>query len=261
MNRFLTRAFLTFFAVVLPLLPCAASTNFEELDKPPDGAYKGQLIVGGFFSLGVPTGSMIDAENNFIKGSTYTFTKNETTKEVWISHLSYMIGAFCEYMPIDYVGLHAKLYYSAIVQRTNFGSDYENTRKTLYQDVSFLFGPTIHATNRRPWDLSFTPLVGVSYGTYHAAPIAAKMITGFSPSSRSGSADPLAYGADLTASVYFSGGLYLALTGEWVRNTISLKAPVDQTNPQTGASYMNGGTKGTIDSWRFIISSGYAFSN
>ena len=251
-----------FFMLLLCLsVPCAASTNFAELDKPPEGAYKGQLLVGGFFSLGFPTGSMIDAEDSFIKNSTYTFTKNETTKVIWISHLSYMVGGFCEYMPLDYIGLHAKAYYSAIVQRTTFGSDYENERKTLYHDFSLLVGPVFHATNRRPWDVALTPLIGLSYGEYHAAPIARTLISDYSPGSTKGKSSFLAYGADLTVSVYFSGGLYLALTAEWVRNKISLSAPVSQANPQTGAVYLNGGTSGTIDSWRLILSSGYAFSH
>ena len=247
--------------IALLSVPCAASTNFEELDKPPEGAYKGQLLIGGFFSLGIPTGSLIDAENSFIKNSTYEFTKNETTKVIWISHLSYMLGAFCEYMPIDYVGAHAKLYYSEIVQRTTFGPDYENKRKTLYRDVSFLVGPVFHATNRRPWDVSLTPLVGLSVGSYHATPIAKSLIQTYKPSYTKGNSSLLAYGADLTASVYFSGGLFIALTAEWVRNSVALSKPVDQVNPQTGAQYLNGGKSGTIDSWRIIVSSGYAFLN
>ena len=261
MTSSIMKYFFSMLLLALLTLPCRASTNFEELDKPPEGAYKGQLLVGGFFSLGIPTGSMIDAENSFIENSTYAFTKNETTKVIWISHLSYMFGGFCEYMPIDYVGLHAKAYYSAIVQRTTFGSDYENKRKTLYHDLSLLVGPVLHATNRRPWDISLTPLVGLSYGEYHAAPIARDLIPSYSPSSSKGKASFLAYGADLTASVYFSGGLYLALTAEWVRNSISFSSPVSEPNPQTGAVYMNGGKSGTIDSWRLVLSSGYAFSN
>jgi hypothetical protein len=71
----------------------------------------------------------------------------------------------------------------------------------------------------------------------------------------------LAYGADLTGTVYFSGGLFISLTAEWMRNSVTLKAPIDATNPQTGATYLGGGKSGTIDSWRIIISSGYAFSN
>ena len=233
---------LLFFAVFT--VPSLAGNAFEELDKPPEGAYKGQILVGGFFSMGIPTGTMMDAENSFIRNSTYDFTKNETTKEIWISHMSYMLGVFGEYMPIDWVGIHAKVYYSAIVQRTSFGSDYENTRKTVYEDFTFLTGPTLHATNRRPWDVSFTPLIGCSFGTYHAAPVARSLIPLFTPSSTTGKASYLAYGADLTASVYFSGGLYLSLTTEWVRNNITMSAPVDQTNPQTGASYLNGGKSG-----------------
>ena len=254
-----------FFAAILLsalALPCRAGTNFEELDKAPEGAYKGQLLVGGFFSMGLASGSMIGAEDSFIKNSTYTFSKNETTKVIWISHLSYMLGAFCEYMPIDYIGVHSRLYYSAVVQRTTFGPDYENRRKTVYSDLSLLVGPVFHATNRRPWDVSLTPLIGLSYGKYHAAPIARELLVpSFSPSSSSGKAGLLVYGTDLTASVYFSGGLYLSLTAEWVRNSVALDAPVDQTNTQTGKKFLNGGTSGTIDSWRLILSSGYAFRN
>ena len=243
-----------------------ADTNFEELDKPPDGAYKGQMLLGGFASMGIPTGSMINAEEDFVKNSSYTFDENDTTKAIWISHLSYSLGVFFEYMPFDYFGLYAKTAYSAITQRTSFGKDYANTRATLYYDFSLLVGPVLHATNRRPWDISLTPLFGYTYGVYYAAPIARKLILDnsgqkYSPSSYTGKAGWLTYGTDISVSIYFSGGFYLSLTGEWIRNSITLTAPLDKANPQTGAMYMSSGTSGIIDTFRIILASGYAFSN
>ena len=243
-----------------------ADTNFEELDKAPEGAYKGQMTAGILVSMGLPQGSMIDAEQSFIKNSTYTFPNNETTKEIWISHLSYSIGAFFEYMPFNYFGLFTKTAYSAINQRTSFGKDYANSSGTLYYDISLLIGPVLHATNRKPWDISLTPLFGYTYGVYTAAPIARKLVTTeggstFSPAAYKGKAGWLAYGTDISASVFFSGGLYLSLTAEWVRNSITLAKPVDQANIQTGAIYLSGKTSGYIDNFRIILSSGYAFSN
>jgi hypothetical protein len=46
----------------------AFAANFEELDKPPEGIYKGQILVGGYASIGMTLGSVIDAEDKFVKG-------------------------------------------------------------------------------------------------------------------------------------------------------------------------------------------------
>ncbi|MGL4369827.1 MAG: hypothetical protein ACRCUT_09185, partial [Spirochaetota bacterium] len=83
----------------------------------------------------------------------------------------------------------------------------------------------------------------------------------YQPSSYTGKAGVFSYGADLTASIYFSGGFYLALSAEWIRGSITLDSAVDQENPQTGVLYMDGGTSGKIEFLRIMISSGYAFSN
>ncbi|MGL4368317.1 MAG: hypothetical protein ACRCUT_01375, partial [Spirochaetota bacterium] len=168
--------FIFLYTIFFAAGPAFADTDFEELDKPPEGAYKGQILAGAFVSMGYPRGSMIDAEQDLIDGSTYTFTENETTKEIWISHLCYSFGAFAEYMPLDYLGVTARAGYSSIVQRSAFGKDYANVKGTLYRDFSFLAGPVLHATNRKPWDISLTPLAGITYGRYYAAPVARKLI-------------------------------------------------------------------------------------
>jgi hypothetical protein len=234
---------------------------FEELDKPPEGAYKGQIIVGGFVSLGVVQGSAINAENNFVKGSTYTFSSIETTKAVWITHLTYSFGLFGEYMPIDYIGAYSKIAFSTVVQRTDFGKDYPNKRKDLYSDVEFLVGPNFHATNRRPWDISLAPLAGIAFGDYSAIPIGKNLFSGYYPSGTKGKASLLVFGAELKFSIFFSGGFCSSLGVEWIRNGITLSSPVSPANPQTGAVYMSGGKSGDIDNFRIVFCGGYAFSN
>lgn len=237
------------------------SANFEELDKPPEGIYKGQILVGGYASMGIVKGSAIDAENKFVQGSSYTFTESETSKAFWINHLSYSFGVYAEYVIIDYLGVTAKSGYSSVVQRTDFGKDYANKSGVLYRDFSFLLGPTLHATNRKPWDISLTPLAGFSKGTYHATPVAAKYIDSYDPKNSAGKSSALVYGADLKLSLFFSGGFVMSLGGEWVRNTIKLSGAIKETNPQTGKQYMNGSTSGKLDNYRIVFTGGYAFGH
>jgi hypothetical protein len=248
-------------ALALFIENAAFAANFEELDKPPEGVYKGQILAGGYMSIGMAMGSIIDAEDKFVKGSTYTFSDSETTKALWINHISYSVGIFGEYLPIDYVGVYAKLGYSSVIQLTNFGKDYSNTRGSLYDGYTFLVGPNLHLTNRKPWDLSLAPLVGFAYGTYNATPVADKLLTGYDPANSKSTASGLIYGVELKLSLFFSGGFFLSLGGEWIRIPIKLSAPVDATNSQTGARFLNGGTSGEIDNVRFLLCAGYAFTN
>jgi hypothetical protein len=62
------------------------ATHFEELDKPPEGAHKGQIHLGAFESIGVPYGRILDAENDFVRNSTYTFLSSLTTKKIMVRH-------------------------------------------------------------------------------------------------------------------------------------------------------------------------------
>jgi len=109
------------------ITPCAA-IEFDELDKPPEGAHKGQMFLGVVISVGAPSGELVDAETAFVDGSTYTF-ENEVTKQLKVSHLFFGVGASFEYMPIDHVGAKTRAMQTIVVQRTEFGTDYENWRE------------------------------------------------------------------------------------------------------------------------------------
>lgn len=54
------RAYITLFLIIF-IAGCFPlySSQFEELDKPPEGAHEGQMLVGGFFSIGMPYGDAI----------------------------------------------------------------------------------------------------------------------------------------------------------------------------------------------------------
>jgi hypothetical protein len=252
------------FCLIVPMMLSGGrvfGANFEELDKPPEGIYKSQILVGGFASMGIAKGSAIDAEKNFVSGSSYTFTDSETAKAFWINHLSYSFGVYGEYVIIDYLGVTAKSGYSSVVQRTNFGKDYANKSAVLYRDFFFMLGPVVHATNRKPWDVSFAPMIGFSKGKYHASPVAAQYIDGYDPKNSSGKSSALVYGADLKLSLFFSGGFVMSVGGEWTRNNIILPGSINEHNPQTGKRYMNGSTSGTLDNYRVVFSGGYAFQH
>jgi hypothetical protein len=151
--------------------------------------------------------------------------------------------------------------YSSVIQLTNFGKDYSNTRGSLYDGYTFLAGPNLHLTNRKPWDLSLAPLIGFAYGTYTATPVADKLLPAYDPTNNKATTFGLIYGVELKLSLFFSGGFFLSLGGEWVRIPVKLSGSVDATNSQTGARFMGGGTSGDIDNIRFLLAAGYAFSN
>ena len=112
----------------------AYSTEFDELDKPPEGAHKGQMLLGGFVCIGVPMGDLVDAEDDFLEDSVYTFD-NEVTKSIEVSHQSFAFGISFEYMPLDHIGSITRLRKTYIVQRSNFGSAYQNWRGYIYRDT------------------------------------------------------------------------------------------------------------------------------
>lgn len=236
----------------------ASATEFDELDKPPEGAHEGQLLIGAFFTLGWPKSDLIDAEDKFLKGSTYTFDNN-ITKKLEVSHQSFSFGVNGEYMPINHLGCFLRLQRTYLIQNTAFGSDYENWKGYLYKDFSIYVGPAIHATNRKAWDFVLIPLLGYSFGKYNATPVAKKTIDGYGGDTGRKS-NALSYGAELNCTIYFTGGLYITFGGEWIRNTIKLGKDFTLTNPQTGNTY-NAKTSSTIDTYSIIISAGYAFSN
>lgn len=234
------------------------ASEFDELDKPPEGIHKNQFILIGSVQIGMPYGDLISAEEKFTKTSTYTFD-NEITKLIYLSHLAFGISISAEYMPVDYLGIRIKFRRGVIVQHTNFGKDYESWKKTLYSDYTIYSGLGLHITNRKPWDISVSPLIGYSFATYYPTPIAKKLIVGYqSPPTEEFSS--VSYGAELILSVFFSGGFVIQIGSEWIRNPVKFSSIPDKTNPQTNQTFY---TKkdATIDSILFCVSAGYAFYN
>jgi hypothetical protein len=234
------------------------SAEFDELDKPPEGAHEGQILLGAFFAFGWPRGSFIDSENDFVKGSYYTFS-NDISKSLEISHQSYALGLSFEYIPIKNLGAAARLRRTYIMQSTNFGSEYENWKGYLYRDISFYVGPALHATNRKSWDFVLTPLIGYAFGKYNATPVAKKTIDGYSGNTGR-TANGFTFGSELNCTIYFTGGLYVSLGGQWIRNMLNLGSEYNLTNPQTTRKY-SGSAKSSLDTYGILISAGYAFSN
>ncbi len=261
------------------------AAEFDELEKAPEGAHKGQMLLGAFAGAYMPIGDCIDAEHSFLERnpqnpivppSTYSF-ENGTTKRLEVTHLGFGFGLFFEYMPLDHLGVRLKFRRTVIAQRSNFGTDYENWNIDLYKDISLMAGPTLHVTNRRMWDIVLSPLVGYAIGTYNAAPVAGNilidrakqfefmsgdrlledyMVTG----TRKKSVKGLLYGVELNLTLYFSGGFFLSIGADWLRNPLNLSA-FSVRNPQTERYYNDRKGLGTIDSIGGVISAGYAFSN
>ncbi|MBN2403722.1 MAG: hypothetical protein JXN64_15200 [Spirochaetes bacterium] len=243
----------------------ALSSEFDELDKPPEGAHEGQILLGAFFAFGWPKGQLIDAENDFLKDSYYTFDSS-ISKSLEVSHQSYALGISAEYMPVNHFGAQLRLRRTYIVQSTTFGSEYENWKGYLYRDIAFYLGTAIHATTRKSWDFVFIPFIGYSMAKYNATPVAKKILQNYDPvnpekysGDMSRESNGLSYGAELNCSIYFTGGLYISMGAEWIRNKLKFDRGFDLTNPQTNRRYS--GSSGTIDTYSVIITAGYAFSN
>jgi hypothetical protein len=216
------------------------------------------MLIGCFGSIGFPFGTLIKEENNFVKGDAYTFTESETVKEFLITHLAYDFGFFFEYMPIDYVGIKSSMKRAYIVQRTLFGSNFNNWADSLYNCYSFLIGPSAHFTNRKKWDVSLTPMIGYSIAKYKPTPIAQQIIERYSGENKR-SVNGLVYGVELNYAMYFSGGLYISLGFDWNKYPISLSPGVKLENPTTFKAFEK--TSGDIQSINFVFSVGYAFDN
>ncbi len=250
----------TAFAIValLFILPLQLwAIDFDELELPPAGAHGGQMLLGFFVTTGFAAGPVIRAEDDFVCNSTYTF-ENETTKLIELAHLPLSFGLNYEYMPIDYLGLRGKLRRIWVIQRSTFGSEYENEREILYSDYSFFIGVAIHATNRKQWDFSLTPIIGYSLYQYKAVPVASQLLENVSGDSRKGNG--LVYGVELNTIIYFSGGLFLSLGYEWMRNPVKYSEVINLINPQTDTVYADT-SGGYIDTNSVVVTVGYAFSN
>ena len=231
---------------------------FEGIDKAPEGAHEGQMVIGFFGSIGMPFGSLINTEKDFVDGDRYTFSENGVIKEFLTTHLAYDFGLFFEYMPIDYVGIKSKLKKVYIVQRTLFGSNYQNWNESLYSSYSFLLGPSIHFTNRKPWDVSLTPLVGYSIAKYRPTPIAQKLMDSYSGVSKK-NVNGIIYGVELNYARYFSSGLFLSIGFDWNKYPISLSPEIKLTNPYTHKDIDI--SSGDIQSINLDLSIGYAFDH
>ena len=241
------------------------ASEFEELDKPPEGAHEGQMLLGGFVSVGLPFGDLITAEDDFLVGNWYILSSG-TMKELIVNHLAFDMGISFEYMPIDHVGAKSKLRYTAVIQRTAFGAENENWSETIFNTYSLILGPSFHLTVRKQWDVTFTPEFGYGFGRYEATPIASELVDNYN---NSGTRDisGFIFGAELNLTIYFSGGVYMSLGSEYSFYPVSFSPSYSLTQPITPASDNGNGrtystsSGGSLQTMNLTISVGYAFSN
>jgi hypothetical protein len=239
-------------------LSFAAASRFEELDKPPEGAHKGQMFLGIIVGIGIPFGDIISYEEKFLKNEIHTFEDIGTTKELTVTHLSYDYGINYEYMPMDYIGVKSKLKRIIVIQRTLFGSNYENWNKNIFESFLLTAGPSFHLTNRKIWDITLSPFLGYYTGEYSATPIADKLIDGYDGSTER-DVSGFSYGAELSITRYFSGGLYISAGIEWTTYNLNFSPAYNLTN--NGKTYMDGKNSGSLQTGNLILSAGYAFDN
>ena len=264
---FFMRRILTILLILGASMPLLAASELDELDKPPEGAHEGQILIGGFVTIGGALGQLPKAEDAFVDNSYYLFTENNQAKALWLSHLAFSFGITGEYMFLDRLGARARIKRTYILQRTLFGSDYENWSYSVYRDFSFYIGPALHLTTRRQWDVSLTPLVGFYVGVFQSTPVAKKILkdyvsdpdvdyAGEGKKSVSG----FTTGAELAFTAYFSGGLFISLGADWTMSMVRFDKKFSLTNPQTSKSYTLG-TNPSIHTLGIIITAGYAFYN
>ncbi len=244
--------------VLLLLSGQAFASQFAELDKPPEGAHEGQMLLSGTISIGLPIGEMIDQEKSFVNGNTYMLN-NGTTKELLVNHLTFSYGVSFEYMPLNHIGAKSILRSRSVVQRTQFGSTYRNWSKRLYKEYSLVLGSAFHLTERKSWDVSFTPLLGYSFGQYNATPIAATLLETYKGEKRERSTHALIYGGELSIIAYFSGGFFFSLGLEYSICGLSWDSKFNLS--QNNNNFMTDKTSGSIHTATIAMYAGYAFSN
>ncbi|HQE59074.1 MAG TPA: hypothetical protein PLA54_07785 [Spirochaetota bacterium] len=232
---------------------------FEDLDKPPEGAYAGQIFAGASLGMGLVSGSIIKAEKDFVSGTTYSFEDSEVTKKVELQHYSFAFSMFGEYMPLDHFGVKGKISRAMVAQKSTFGADYPNEQGFLLKTWNITFAPVYHVTVRREWDVTIAPFLGYSIGTFNAIPVA-KGLFDTIDSKTSQSSNSLIYGIEINGTLYFSGGFFLSLGAEWTRYNISIDNDINRTSP-SALTYNNGSKSGNIDTYIIQISAGYAFRN
>jgi hypothetical protein len=248
-----------FFLLFIFITGAIAKSKFEDLDKDPIGAHKGQILLGAFFSMGGILGDTVTQENLFIANTVYTFSSSGTSKLVWLADIGFSAGLIFEYMPIDHLGIRTKFKGTLNIQRTLFGANYQNWSQVNYRDFSLYAGLAAHVTNRKQWDITFNVLAG-----YAAA--------GLTPATVAYALNKTAYSTEVYAggytmcgevnfTAYFSGGLFFSIGFDWTMNMISVAAPFTFTNSQTGAVFASEKKDFINHTLSFIFSAGYAFSN
>lgn len=249
--KFLICAICILFSCNLPAL-----SRLDDLDKNPVGAYGGQALFGASISLGIPSGSLMAAEDSFVQDTTYTFTEQEITKTVVISHLNYSASLFGEYMFVDRFGARLTLNRNYVIQRTHFGKNYKNESYPLFQDVAFLLGPTIHSTIREPWDVVFIPQLGLSMASYDPAPCADVLFTDFSQD-KVFEQNIFVFGIEVHGMYYFENGVFVSAGIAYTHITLEHE-PFGREAPEPVVEYNDGKSEATLGLTRFIVSFGYA---
>ncbi len=135
MNQRLSRAV---FGVLFVLSPRPLTPPTSMSSTSLRGRHRGQMLPRRlFFDAAYRSEAASTPENAFVKGSHYTIDKDEgTAKLCEVSHLYFGIGLAFEYMPFDHVGAKIRFKRNSVVQKTNFGTDYQ-TASYLYKDLSF----------------------------------------------------------------------------------------------------------------------------
>ena len=258
------KGIIQFILIVALISPAALfASKFEELDKPPEGAHKGQMFLGAYVSMGYPFGDIFNSEQDFVDNTIYEFTESGIYKELWISHLAFTFGLSFEYMPMDYIGVKSKLRRMVVVQRTMFGSEFRNWSEAIYEEYSLLLGPSFHLTNRKQWDVTFTPVVGYALATFHPTPVVAELKDDDYSGLESKTVNNITTGAELNFTAYFSGGLFISLGFDWIMTFMNFGSAYDvnYTDENSVVHTYSTGSSSNFHSLSFIISAGYAFSN
>ena len=245
--------------LLLPIPLMAIDSQFDELDKVPEGAHEGQMLLVGYTAMGTIFGDMKNSEDNFLFGSTYTFIESDVTKMLMVNYLTFKFGVTFEYMPIDHLGVLISLNNNKIIERTIFGSQYQNWSSTLLNEYSALLGASYHLTNRKPWDLTATLWGGYSMGKFSPSPIGKILLTSFSGESQK-STSAFIVGGELNFIGYFSRGTMFSLGGGWFYHILSTDAVILQTNPVTTKPYSSSLAQPFHDI-SIKLAVGYAFSN
>ena len=245
--------------ITILVMGVSVASQFDELDKAPEGAHRGQMVMSVYTGMGTVIGTMKESEDSFLTGSTYTFTESDVTKMLMVNYLIFKFGLSFEYMPMDHIGIKILINNTKLAQRTIFGSQYQNWSKNLHNEYTGLLGASYHLTSRKPWDLSSTLYAGYSMGTFSPSPIAGELMTTLTADS-SKSTSGAVVGLDLSFTAYFSGGAIMSLSTGWFYHIISLDSPVSQINPVTTDSYSNTVAQPFHDI-SVNLSIGYAFSN